>query len=252
MSDGAGEVLHSTPQAGVAVLTLSRPHARGALSSALLDGLEVALDRVEADPEVRCVVLTGTPGSFCAGLDLVELEADPSRLLHHPAPQRLRRLALPLIAAIDGPAVTGGLELALAADVRVGSPRARFADTHARVGLVPGWGLSTALPATVGPSRARMMSLTGEFVAGEEALRVGLLDVLVAEDEVLDRAVGMAGTIAASDARAIGGILGLYRDAVEDVSGAADVRERELFAGWVGGLDPTELAERRKALLGGR
>lgn len=201
---------------------------------------------------VHCVVLAGTPGSFCAGLDLVELELHPARLLHHSAPQRLRRLPLPLIAAIDGPAVTGGLELALAADVRVGSPRARFADTHAQVGLVPGWGLSTALPAAVGSSRARMMSLTGRFVAGEEALRVGLLDVLVAEDEVLERAIEMAVAVASSDARAVGGILGLYRDAADDVHSSANVRERELFARWVDGLDPIKLAKRRSALLGGR
>lgn len=252
MNDGSGEVIHSTPHAGVAVLTLSRAHARGALSSTLLDSLEEALDRVEADPTVHCVVLAGTPGSFCAGLDLVELELHPARLLHHTAPQHLRRLALPLIAAIDGPAVTGGLELALAADVRVGSPRARFADTHARVGLVPGWGLSTALPAAIGPSRARMMSLTGQFVAGEEALRIGLLDVLVAEDEVLERAIQMAVEVASSDPHTVGGILGLYRDAAGDIFGAADARERELFARWVDGLDPNEFAQRRRTLMGGR
>lgn len=251
MSD-PGTVDYAEPTPGVVLLTLSRPQARGALSSGLLDALSSAVHRIEADPAVRCVVLTGTPGSFCAGLDLVELEQSPGLLLHHEAPQQLRRLALPLIGAIDGPAVTGGLELALAADIRVGSPRARFADTHARVGLVPGWGLSTALPALVGSSRARMMSLTGRFVAGEEALRLGLLDLLVPEEDVLDQALQMAQEIAGADQRAVAGILGLYRAAAQDTDGVADVRERELFAEWVGGLDPDELAERRRALLGGR
>lgn len=244
-----GRVTVNCPGSGVALLTLERPEARGALSLAMLDELAAAVGAVEADPEVRCVVLAGTPGSFSAGLDLVELERHPAALLHHDGPQRLRRLATPVVAAIDGPAVTGGLELALAADVRLGSPRARFADTHALVGLVPGWGLSTALPALVGPSQARLLSLTGRFVGAEEALRIGLLDVLVADDDVVAHAVALAVTVAAADARAVAGILGLYRAASDDAVAAADARERELFATWVADLDPSELAARREALL---
>lgn len=246
----AGQVELSRPHDGVALVTLSRPTARGALSLALLDGLAETFAGLDADEDVRCVVLTGTPGSFSAGLDLVELEQQPAALLHHEGPQQLRRFTRPVIAAIDGPAVTGGLELALAADVRIGSSRARFADTHALVGLVPGWGLSTALPALVGPSQARLMSLTGRFVAADEALRIGLLDVLVGDDEdVVAHALALAGSVAAADARAVAGILGLYRAASDDLFAAADTRERELFATWVEGLDPAELAARREALL---
>jgi enoyl-CoA hydratase len=251
MSDatGTGSVEVTFPRDGVALLRLCRPAARNALSLAMLDDLAAALGRITDDGTVRCVVLTGTDGAFCAGLDLVELERDPAALLHHEAPQRLRGLDKPLIAAVDGAAVTGGMELALAADARLGSERARFADTHTLVGLVPGWGMSTRLPALVGRSTATLLSLTGRFVRAEEAHRLGLLDELVPSEELEDRTLAVAGAIADADPTATAAMLGLYRARAADEDERARTREDELFARWVRELDGAEIGRRRQQVI---
>src|SRR5206468_1937917 len=145
-------VLLEQPFAGCVLLTLNRPQAANALSLALRHELVAAIERCAADPDIRVLVLTGAGKAFCAGLDLKELGAsqDPSAALAS-GPEldpvlALRRFAGPVIGAINGVAVTGGFELALACDVLLASSSARFADTHARVGVIPGWGLSQLLP----------------------------------------------------------------------------------------------------------
>jgi enoyl-CoA hydratase len=245
----AGTVELTRPRDGVAWLRLQRPAARNALSLALLDDLGAALGEVATDDDVRCVVLTGTDGAFCAGLDLVELERDPPALLHHEAPQQLRRLPKPIVAAVDGAAVTGGMELALAADVRLGSERARFADTHTLVGLVPGWGMSVRLPAVVGRSAATLLSLTGRFVASEEAHRIGLLDELVPSDQLEARTLEVAAAIADADPVATATLLELYRSRADDEDERARTREDELFTRWVRDLDGAEIGRRRQRVI---
>ena len=143
---------------GYAVVTLHRPEARNALNAALRAELHRVLRDLDGDESVAAVVLTGSDPAFCAGLDLKELAASPESLrggfddaadLRRPVPTMTK----PLIGAVNGVAVTGGFELALACDFLVASEHARFADTHARVGIMPGWGLSVLLPQAVGVRR---------------------------------------------------------------------------------------------------
>jgi enoyl-CoA hydratase len=201
-------VLAERPEAGVLVLTLSRPDKRNALSASLLTELAEQLRAWLGDAATRAVVLTGTDPAFCAGVDLDGIAAG----VRFPgeAMRLLRTAPVPVVAAVNGPAITGGLELALACDFRIGSERARFADTHARMGVTPGWGMTARLPQAVGQAWARQMSLTGSFVDAETALRIGLLNELVSHDRLLDRAVELAGLIARTNPDAARRIRDLY------------------------------------------
>ena len=192
-------VLTEIDAAGYAVLTLNRPDALNALSRALMTQLAQAIDRLEADPAVRVLIVTGAGKAFCAGLDLKELGSgqaavggrDGAVAANDPV-SALQRFRGPVIGAINGAAVTGGFELALACDVLVASPLARFADTHARVGIAPGWGLSQKLSRAIGIYRAREISLTGNWVSAEQAAAWGFVNRVVPAEQLLDEARRMA------------------------------------------------------------
>jgi len=180
----------------LAVLTLNRPEAMNALSAELRAALADAFAALAADGETRVVILTGAGRAFCAGLDLKELgdPGGPGAGLGSGANliQAIERFPGPVIGAINGFAITGGFELALACDVLVASSEARFADTHARVGILPGWGLSQKLSRALGIYRAKEISLTGNFVPAEQALAWGLVSHVVAPEALLDCARGIA------------------------------------------------------------
>jgi enoyl-CoA hydratase/carnithine racemase len=240
-------VLLDRPADGVAVVTLNRPAKYNALSAALIGELGRVLTGLAAEPGLRAVVLTGADPAFCAGLDLVELGAGvrfpPDGL------QPLLDLGVPVIGAINGVAITGGLELAMACDLRVGSERARFADTHARLGVTPGWGLSARLPEAVGQAWARQMSMTGDFVDAPAALRIGLINELVPHDELLGRAVALASSVTSTDSGALGRILGLYDIARDQGAGRALEQEQVIAAGRELVSDPGAFAARRAAVF---
>ncbi len=176
---------------GVAVLTLNRPSARNAVN---VDMATAIVDAVEATQDARCLVITGADPAFCAGLDLRNLGTD--KLVDLPRfIDAVAHSEVPTIAAVNGAAVTGGFEVALACDFIVASDRARFADTHVRVGVYPGPVL-VDLPRRVGMAKAREMSMTGNFVDAETALRIGLANHLVAHGDLLPFALDLAGAIA--------------------------------------------------------
>jgi enoyl-CoA hydratase len=185
---------------GYALLTLNRPTALNALSRALMAELSDRLDALEADPAVRVLILTGAGKAFCAGLDLKELGSGQATLgggnngvtLRDPV-AALQRFSGPVIGAINGAAVTGGFELALACDVLLASDSARFADTHARIGVAPGWGLSQKLSRAIGIYRAREVSLTGNWVDAEQAMYWGFVNRVVPAGQLLDAARRLAG-----------------------------------------------------------
>ncbi|MBI5255643.1 MAG: enoyl-CoA hydratase [Burkholderiales bacterium] len=182
--------------AGYAVLTLNRPQAMNALSRALMTEIAETVDRLAADPSVRVLILAANGRAFCAGLDLREIGAGEGSLgsgkrTADPV-AALNRFDGPIIGAINGAAVTGGFELALACDVLLAGPGARFADTHARVGIAPGWGLSQKLSRTIGPSRAREASFTGNWISAEQAAAWGLVSRVVPAEELLPQARKLA------------------------------------------------------------
>ena len=189
----------------VAVVTLNRPEAMNALSRDLRAALADAMIAVDRDDSVRAVVLIGAgTRAFTAGLDLKELgieglgAANASLPAANPV-KAVEQCRKPVVGAINGVAITGGFELALACDVLIGSENARFADTHARVGIMPGWGLSQKLSRMIGISRAKELSLTGNFLDAQTACRWGLLNRVVAADELLPAALVLATDMASAD-----------------------------------------------------
>jgi enoyl-CoA hydratase len=213
---------------GVRVLTMNRPEARNALDGALISALFDALVAADAQPSVRAVVLTGTDPAFCAGIDLKEAARDGEayfdRHRAQPCIPQVARMATPVIGAINGATFAGGLELALGCDFLIASERAVFADTHARVGVLPGGGLTARLPPLVGPGWARRMSFAGEVIDAERALRIGLVTELVAHDRLLDRAVELAAMVAEVPAETMRAMKNIY------VSGAAGTIDAGLAA----------------------
>jgi len=182
------EILRTEISDGVATLTLNRPKQMNALSAELRLRFGEALAALGADDSVAVVIITGAgEKAFTAGVDLKEMETAPLTPEElgpdSPVNRAFRELGKPTIAAVNGFAITGGMELAINCDILVASTHARFADTHARVGIVPGWGMSQILPLLIGPVRARYMSFTGNFVDAATAKAWGLvLDVLPPAD----------------------------------------------------------------------
>jgi enoyl-CoA hydratase len=191
----------------VRTLTLNRPESRNALSTALRDQFFAALAEAEADDTVDVVILTGSDPVFCAGLDLKELGGQSALPDISPRWPPMRK---PVIGAINGAAVTGGLELALYCDILIASEHARFADTHARVGLLPTWGLSVRLPQKVGLGLARRMSLTGDYLSADDALRAGLVTEVVPHEQLLAAARAAASAIVGNNQNAVRALLASY------------------------------------------
>ncbi len=189
---------------GVATVTLNRPRQMNALSSALRRRFGEALAALGADDAVRAVVITGAgEKAFTAGVDLKELETAPLTADELGPDSEINRafraLGKPTVAAVNGFAITGGLEVAINCDILVASTNARFADTHARVGIVPGWGMSQLLPRLIGPVRARYMSYTGNFVDAATARDWGLVLEVLPPGELLPYCQKLAADIASCD-----------------------------------------------------
>jgi enoyl-CoA hydratase len=182
-------------RAGYAVLMLNRPEKLNALSTELRAELVAAIEELRRDPAVRVLVLTGAGRAFCAGLDLDELskaESNSARAFELDAVAALLKFEGPVIGAINGVAATGGFEIAMACDILIASTDAQFADTHAKVGLLPGWGLSVRLPRRIGLHRAKEMAFTARFVSAAEAGAWGLVNRVVPPRELLSQARAMA------------------------------------------------------------
>lgn len=194
------ELIIDSPADHVELWTLNRPKARNAVTSTLARRLLAEFDRAEKDDKVHAVVLTGAGKGFCAGLDLAEFSAPGApRGLVGEAISRARSFAKPLLGAINGAAVTGGLELALACDILLASPNAVFRDTHLRIGAMSGSGMSVYLPRAVGRSWARRMILANDPMQVDVALRLGLISEIVSAEELIQTSVDLAGRIAAMD-----------------------------------------------------
>lgn len=219
---------HDLDAGHVAVVTLNRPEARNALNGDLAAALPAAVSACDAESDVRAIVLTGADPAFCAGFDLRDVGGGKKRgeNVHPGYWGPLPPTRVPVIGAINGAAITGGFEIALACDFLIASERAVFADTHAKVGMVPGWGLTIALPRLIGTGRARRMSLTAEKIDATTANDWGLVTEVVPHDELLPRAVALAALIAGNHAEAITEIRNLY-DVVAPLGDSDAAYERE-------------------------
>ena len=254
MSESSEPVLLDVSER-IATVTLNRPEARNALTSDLLHRLPQIFSAADAADDVDVIILTGTDPAFCAGLDLAELAAEGSRLIEGPLELQGRRsrgplppLSKPLIGAINGPAVTGGFELALNCDFLVASERAKFGDTHARLGIMPAWGMAVLLPQAIGVRRAREMSFTGNFVDAGEALELRLVNHVVAHDELIPFTRQLATDIVGNDQAAVRQLRATYSaithddDAWETEARASRAWQRTQFSA-------EQIAARRAAVI---
>ncbi len=188
----------------IAVLSINRPEALNALNSQVLDDLEEAIVKVEAAEEIRAVIVTGAGRAFVAGADIGEM-------IHYSSEEgrkfgakgaavflRLSNLPVPVIAAVNGFALGGGCELAMACDIRIASEKARFGQPEVGLGITPGFGGTQRLPRLVGLSKAMELILTGKAVTAAEAERIGLVSAVYPPDELMDRAMELAKAICAN------------------------------------------------------
>jgi enoyl-CoA hydratase/carnithine racemase len=247
----------------VATVTLNRPEARNALSAEVRRELPSAMRRADDDPAVDVVILTGTDPAFCAGLDLKELgsgehdlaapttSGEPTAGVRGPIPE----MAKPVIGAINGVAVTGGFELALHCSFLVASERARFADTHGRVGIQPGWGLTVLLAEAVGVRRARELSATGNFLDAATARDWGLVNHVVPHDELMPSCRQLAADVVSNDQAGVRRILRTYAEQqLVDGGRAWDIEAaagRDWLRGGAGSADAIE-ARRHSIMERGR
>lgn len=241
----------------IATVTLNRPAARNALSSEVLALLPRLLERADTDPTVDVVILTGADPAFCAGLDLKELGDTGGNLrgtgadggtnasgVRGPFPAMTK----PLIGAVNGVAITGGFELALNCDFLVASERAKFGDTHSRVGVMPGWGLTVLLPQAIGVRRAREMSFTGNFMDADEALAFGLVNHVVPHDELMAFTRSIALDIIGNDQSGVRQIRSTY--AAHAAESEQWAREAADGAEWRRTqFSPEKVAERRARII---
>lgn len=250
------DVLLTSISNGVATVTLNRPKARNALSRSLRREIRHTMADLDGDDSVAAVVLTGADPAFCAGLDLKELAGPEGGGLGDtvaedtdtPVRAPFRPMSKPVIGAVNGVAITGGFELALACDFLIASERAAFADTHARVGIMPGWGLTVLLPEAVGVRRAKELSGTGNFLDAQTALEWGLVNRVVPHDEVVTVAQKLAADIAGNDTEAVQRIYRTYDEgALVDGAGAWAV-EGEASREWQSLRSGDDLEARRQAV----
>lgn len=239
------EVIRVEREGDIVLIVLNRPEARNAMNFALA---QATCDAIAFCQDAAAIVLTGADPAFCAGLDLRDLGAE--RLVDLPGfNAAVAASEVPTIAAVNGPAVTGGLELALGCDFIIASERAAFADTHGRVGVFPGPVLLD-LPRRVGIAWAREMSLTGNFVDAETALRIGLINHLVPHAELIPRALSLARAIAEQDRALVRGMRQAWF-ATTNVPILEARRIHSEHAGRLGGRGQkgSEIAARRDAVL---
>ena len=257
MTDREDVVLRArieTDAGATAVVTLHRPEARNALTRGVITQLRAALADADADDSVGAVVLTGSDPAFSAGVDLKALGSeggwDDISVAGPPTGYPWVPLRKPVIGAINGATVTGGLELALACDFLIASDRARFADTHARVGVMPGWGLTVLLPQRIGVARAREMSVTGNFIDAQQAYEWGLVNHVVPHDELLPFCRKLAADSITIDQRAVRRMLATYTEVTDTTIGQGWEVEDRVSREWEGsGFDPAEIEARRLGIV---
>ncbi|WP_221793926.1 enoyl-CoA hydratase [Aquisediminimonas sediminicola] len=239
------------PREGLAILTLNRPNAMNALSLNLRRQLTGAIRALDLDGSTSVIILTGAGKAFCAGLDLKEMSSDTSALASDATDNpisAIHQFSGIVIGAINGAAITGGFELALACDILIASEAAKFADTHIRVGAMPGWELSQRLSRTIGIYRAKHLAMTGKYISAMQAEAWGIVSEVVAAEDLLSSALAIADTMLAMPAASLKSYKRLIDDgyAVTLAEGLEIERQRANTHNQA--VQPTEIAARRTSI----
>jgi enoyl-CoA hydratase len=261
----AHSLLLTEQRGGVLLVTLNRPAKLNALNHALQVQLTATLKQAAQDRGVRCVILTGAGRGFCAGLDLSDVAGSLSSTgmaggtaeeLNRSRQERnvfaaLEALPMPVVGAINGPAYTGGFELALACDLLIAAPEARFGDTHAALAIMPGAGLSQKLSRAIGMPRAMAVSLAGQPLGGADAYRAGLVSHLVPQPELLPLAWKLAQGIAALEPKFAADLKRLMKQGAALPLGAALALEQDAHRQWAQTASLGPIQARTGAVMAG-
>ena len=237
---------------GVATVTLNRPDKLNALNRELRLAFCHTMQELRLDQDVRIVIITGAGRAFCVGLDLRELGTRASGIRDEGDATFItviEDIEVPVIGAINGFAITGGFELALACDIMIAAEEAQFADTHARVGVMPGGGMSARLPRAVGIRKAKELSLTGNYLSARDAERMGLVNRVVPHDQLLAAAREMAMQIAGANQTIVRQMKRLYDLTTRNSLGEALRLEQETFREFNRKADFGELANAGDAVI---
>ena len=235
-----------THEGHVGTLTINRPDKLNALSREVLSDLGAAIDRLSGNGAVRAAVLTGTGKAFVAGADIAamkdmtEAEGRAFGALGHGVFAAIEQLRFPVIAAVNGFALGGGCELALACDFIYASSRAKFGQPEVNLGIIPGFGGTQRLPRRVGSALARELIYTGKMIDAEEALRIGLTNAVFEPDELLAAAQKAASEIAAKGPMAVSSAKRLIRDGIDLPLPTANQLEQDAFGDAFGTEDQSE------------
>jgi enoyl-CoA hydratase len=235
---------------GLATVTLNRPEKLNALNRELRSEFCRVMQELRGDRGVGCIIITGAGRAFCAGMDLRELGGSTLREQGNVTfISVIEDMEVPVIAAVNGFAVTGGFELALACDMSIAAEEAQFADTHARVGVMPGGGMSARLPRAVGVRKAKELSLTGNYLSAREAERLGLVNRVVPQGHVLEAAREIAGQILSGDPAIIRQMKKLIDLATRAPLGDGLRIEQDFFRAFNQSNQLRNMDERRKAVM---
>jgi enoyl-CoA hydratase len=243
----------------VAVITINRPDQRNALNRDVRRELPAAITRCDTDDGVDVMILTGADPAFSAGVDLKEFGSgrlqqgegfadvgDTRDSFRGALPPH----AKPLIGAVNGVAVTGGFEVALNCDFLIASDRARFADTHARVGVMPGWGLTVLLAQRIGVARAKQMSFTGNYLDAHTAYEWSLVNEVVPHEELIPHCRKLAADIVSNDQMGVRRMLRTYDEVTGTTVDEGWKIEARVSRDWEGpGFDPASIEARRMKIV---
>ncbi|MDX2276936.1 MAG: enoyl-CoA hydratase-related protein [Hyphomonadaceae bacterium] len=239
-SDDVTEIAHGKSQSILVVarqatqlLIFNRQQSRNALTREMRRSFAALLAQADADEDVRSVIVTGAHGAFSSGVDIKESRAQPGEMVRPHPGEALRAFSKPVIAAVDGACITGSLEIALSCDFIIATTRAIFADTHAKIGIFPAWGLTAMLPRAIGVRKARQMMLTGAPISAQLALQWGLVNELVEPAALLPHCLKLTSNLAAMNQ-----VLVVRQKALLDVERSfseALAAEEEAAALWRGG-----------------
>lgn len=234
----------------VTTVTLNRPEALNALSTGMKNAIITCFQALKEDDETDVIILTGAGRAFTAGLDLKELgQTGFTKRTIDDLQDVVTGVGKPLIGAINGFAITGGFELALMCDILIGTPETRFADTHVRMGVVPGWGLSQRLATLIGRSRAMEMSLTGNYVDAETAERWGLINRILPQPELLPHCQALAEAMLAGDHKTLQEVHRLIRFGQDHTLAEGISEEKRATQAHEGDRRPETLENRRLQVM---
>lgn len=230
----------------IGYVTINRPKAMNALNGQVLDELYAAFTEAAADEQVKAVILTGEGKAFVAGADIAQmnqLDAIEGRALiakGHKVMNYMESIEKPFIAAVNGFALGGGCELAMACDIRIASEKAKFGQPEVNLGIIPGFGGTQRLPRLVGKGMAKYMIMTAEMIGAEEAHRIGLVEKVVAPEELIPACEKLAQTIMSKAPIAIGIAKTTINNGYDLDMRAASALEIEAFASTFASQDKTE------------